>query len=291
VIKLKQYIELCKTILEKGHKKEDRTGTGTISLFGYQMRFDLNEGFPLLTTKKVHLKSVIHELLWFISGSTNIKYLVDNDVRIWNDWPYKAYQESSEFKGETIEEFAQKIKESDEFAKKWGNLGPVYGKQWRDFNGVDQLKGLIDEIKRNPNSRRLILSAWNPKDVPDMALPPCHCLVQFYVNDGKLSCQLYQRSADVFLGVPFNIASYSLLTMMIAQECNLGLGDFVHTLGDAHIYLNHVEQVEKQIKRSLRPLPKMHLNPNVKSVFDFKFEDFELTDYNPHSGLKGKVAV
>jgi thymidylate synthase len=255
------------------------------------MRFDLNEGFPLLTTKKVHLKSVIHELLWFISGSTNIKYLVDNDVRIWNDWPYKAYQESSEFKGETIEEFAQKIKESDEFAKKWGNLGPVYGKQWRDFNGVDQLKGLIDEIKRNPNSRRLILSAWNPKDVPDMALPPCHCLVQFYVNDGKLSCQLYQRSADVFLGVPFNIASYSLLTMMIAQECNLGLGDFVHTLGDAHIYLNHVEQVEKQIKRSLRPLPKMHLNPNVKSVFDFKYEDFELTDYNPHSGLKGKVAV
>jgi thymidylate synthase len=291
VIKLKQYIELCKTILEKGHKKEDRTGTGTISLFRYQMRFDLNEGFPLLTTKKVHLKSVIHELLWFISGSTNIKYLVDNDVRIWNDWPYKAYQESSEFKGETIEEFAQKIKESDEFAKKWGNLGPVYGKQWRDFNGVDQLKGLIDEIKRNPNSRRLILSAWNPKDVPDMALPPCHCLVQFYVNDGKLSCQLYQRSADVFLGVPFNIASYSLLTMMIAQECNLGLGDFVHTLGDAHIYLNHVEQVEKQIKRSLRPLPKMHLNPNVKSVFDFKYEDFELTDYNPHSGLKGKVAV
>jgi thymidylate synthase len=291
VIKLKQYIELCNTILEKGHKKEDRTGTGTISLFGYQMRFDLNEGFPLLTTKKVHLKSVIHELLWFISGSTNIKYLVDNDVRIWNDWPYKAYQESSEFKGETIEEFAQKIKESDEFAKKWGNLGPVYGKQWRDFNGVDQLKGLIDEIKRNPNSRRLILSAWNPKDVPDMALPPCHCLVQFYVNDGKLSCQLYQRSADVFLGVPFNIASYSLLTMMIAQECNLGLGDFVHTLGDAHIYLNHVEQVEKQIKRSLRPLPKMHLNPNVKSIFDFKYEDFELTDYNPHSGLKGKVAV
>lgn len=288
---MKQYIELCKTILEKGHKKEDRTGTGTISLFGYQMRFDLNEGFPLLTTKKVHLKSVIHELLWFISGSTNIKYLVDNDVRIWNDWPYKAYKESSEFKGETIEEFAQKIKESDEFAKKWGNLGPVYGKQWRDFNGVDQLKSLIDEIKRNPNSRRLILSAWNPKDVPDMALPPCHCLVQFYVNDGKLSCQLYQRSADVFLGVPFNIASYSLLTMMIAQECNLGLGDFVHTLGDAHIYLNHVEQVEKQIKRSLRPLPKMHLNPNVKSVFDFKFEDFELTDYNPHSGLKGKVAV
>ena len=288
---MKQYIDLCKYILEKGHKKEDRTGTGTISTFGYQMRFDLNEGFPLLTTKKVHLKSVIHELLWFISGSTNIKYLVDNDVRIWNDWPYKTYSQSSEFKGETIEEFAQKIKDSQEFADKWGNLGPVYGKQWRDFEGVDQLKDIIETIKVNPDSRRLILCAWNAKDVPSMALPPCHCLVQFYVCDGKLSCQLYQRSADVFLGVPFNIASYSLLTMMIAQECHLELGEFVHTLGDAHIYLNHVEQVEKQIKRSIRPLPHMHLNPNVKSVFDFKYEDFELTGYNPHSGLKGKVAV
>ncbi len=288
---MKQYIDLIKTILEKGHKKEDRTGTGTISIFGYQMRFDLNEGFPLLTTKRVHLKSIIHELLWFISGSTNIKYLVDNDVRIWNEWPYKTYSESAEFKGETLEEFAAKIKEDDEFAAKWGNLGPVYGKQWRDFDGVDQLKNLIEEIKVNPDSRRLILSAWNPKDVPNMALPPCHCLVQFYVNEGKLSCQLYQRSADVFLGVPFNIASYSLLTMMIAQECNLGLGDFVHTLGDAHIYLNHIEQVNKQITRSLRPLPKMTLNPNVKSVFDFKYEDFTLSDYNPHSGIKGKVSV
>ncbi len=288
---MKQYIDLCKTILEKGHKKEDRTGTGTISIFGYQMRFDLNEGFPLLTTKRVHLKSIIHELLWFISGSTNIKYLVDNDVRIWNEWPYKAYTESSEFKGETIEEFVQKIKEDEEFAKKWGDLGPVYGKQWRNFDGVDQLKNIIEEIKINPDSRRLVLSAWNPKDVPSMALPPCHCLVQFYVNDGKLSCQLYQRSADVFLGVPFNIASYSLLTMMIARECNLELGDFVHTLGDAHIYLNHIEQVNKQISRSLRPLPKMTLNPNVKSVFDFKYEDFTLSDYNPHSGIKGKVSV
>ena len=284
-------LDLIKTILEKGVKKEDRTGTGTISIFGYQMRFDLNEGFPLLTTKKVHLKSIIHELLWFISGSTNIKYLVDNDVRIWNDWPYKAYSNSAEFKGETIEEFASKIKESAEFAEKWGNLGPVYGKQWRDFNGVDQLKDIIETIKVNPDSRRLILCAWNPEDVPQMALPPCHCLVQFYVVNNKLSCQLYQRSADVFLGVPFNIASYSLLTMMIAQECNLQLGDFVHTLGDAHIYLNHIEQVEKQIKRSLRPLPQMVLNPNVKSVFDFKYEDFELLNYNPHSGLKGKVSV
>ncbi len=288
---MKQYIDLCKTILEKGHKKEDRTGTGTISIFGYQMRFDLNEGFPLLTTKRVHLKSIIHELLWFISGSTNIKYLVDNDVRIWNEWPYKAYTKSSEFNGETILEFVQKIKEDDEFAKKWGDLGPVYGKQWRNFDGVDQLKNIIEEIKVNPDSRRLVLSAWNPKDVPSMALPPCHCLVQFYVNDGKLSCQLYQRSADVFLGVPFNIASYSLLTMMIARECNLELGDFVHTLGDAHIYLNHIEQVNKQISRSLRPLPKMTLNPNVKSVFDFKYEDFTLSDYNPHSGIKGKVSV
>ena len=288
---MKQYIDLCKTILEKGVKKEDRTGTGTISIFGYQMRFDLNEGFPLLTTKKVHLKSIIHELLWFISGSTNIKYLVDNDVRIWNDWPYKAYSISAEFKGETIEEFASKIKESAEFAEKWGNLGPVYGKQWRDFNGVDQLKDIIETIKVNPDSRRLILCAWNPEDVPQMALPPCHCLVQFYVVNNKLSCQLYQRSADVFLGVPFNIASYALLTMMIARECNLELGDFVHTLGDAHIYLNHIEQVEKQIKRSLRPLPQMVLNPNVKSVFDFKYEDFELLNYNPHSGLKGKVSV
>ncbi|MDE7100841.1 MAG: thymidylate synthase, partial [Anaeroplasmataceae bacterium] len=243
---MKQYLDLCRTILEKGIKKEDRTNTGTISYFGYQMRFDLNEGFPLLTTKRVHLKSIIHELLWFISGSTNIKYLVDHDVRIWNDWPYALYQKSDSFQGETIEEFAFKIKESDEFASKWGNLGPVYGKQWRNFNGVDQLEWLINEIKTNPTSRRLIISAWNPKEISDMALPPCHCFMQFYVNDGKLSCQLYQRSGDTFLGVPFNIASYALFTMMIAQVCDLGLGIFVHTIGDAHIYLNHLEQVNKQ---------------------------------------------
>lgn len=288
---MKQYIDLCNYILNNGVKKVDRTGTGTISVFGYQMRFNLGEGFPLLTTKKVHLKSIIHELLWFISGSTNIKYLVDNDVRIWNDWPYDLYKKSPDFQGETIEEFAAKIKESDEFAKKYGNLGPVYGKQWRDFNGVDQLSNLIEQIKTNPNSRRLIISAWNPAEVDKMALPPCHSFMQFYVAEGKLSCQLYQRSADVFLGVPFNIASYALFTMMIAQVCGLEPGDFVHTLGDAHIYLNHLDQVNKQIKRSLRPLPKMVINPNVKSIFDFKYEDFTLLNYNPHSGIKGKVAV
>lgn len=288
---MKQYIDLCNYILNNGVKKDDRTGTGTISVFGYQMRFNLGEGFPLLTTKKVHLKSIIHELLWFISGSTNIKYLVDNDVRIWNDWPYDLYKKTPDFQGETIEEFAAKIKESDEFAKKYGNLGPVYGKQWRDFNGVDQLSNLIEQIKTNPNSRRLIISAWNPAEVDKMALPPCHSFMQFYVAEGKLSCQLYQRSADVFLGVPFNIASYALFTMMIAQVCGLEPGDFVHTLGDAHIYLNHLDQVNKQIKRSLRPLPKMVINPNVKSIFDFKYEDFTLLNYNPHSGIKGKVAV
>lgn len=288
---MKQYIDLCNYILNNGVKKDDRTGTGTISVFGYQMRFNLGEGFPLLTTKKVHLKSIIHELLWFISGSTNIKYLVDNDVRIWNDWPYDLYKKSPDFQGETIEEFAAKIKESDEFAKKYGNLGPVYGKQWRDFNGVDQLSNLIEQIKTNPNSRRLIISAWNPAEVDKMALPPCHSFMQFFVAEGKLSCQLYQRSADVFLGVPFNIASYALFTMMIAQVCGLEPGDFVHTLGDAHIYLNHLDQVNKQIKRSLRPLPKMVINPNVKSIFDFKYEDFTLLNYNPHSGIKGKVAV
>lgn len=288
---MRQYLDLCKSVLENGIKKEDRTGTGTISYFGRQMRFNLNEGFPLLTTKRVHLKSIIHELLWFISGDTNIKYLVDNDVRIWNDWPFAAYQKSEEYQGETIEEFAAKVKESDEFAAKWGKLGPVYGKQWRNFSGVDQLEDLINQIKTNPTSRRLIISAWNPGEIHEMALPPCHCFMQFYVNDGKLSCQLYQRSADIFLGVPFNIASYSLFTMMIAQVTGLGLGDFVHTIGDAHIYLNHLEQIDKQLKREPRALPKMIINPNVKSIYDFKFEDFELVDYNPHKGIKGKVAV
>ena len=291
VIFVKQYLDLLKTILEKGSKKGDRTGTGTISYFGYQMRFDLEDGFPLLTTKRVHLKSIIHELLWFIKGDTNIKYLVDNDVRIWNDWPYAEYQKSNEFKGETIEEFAQKIKESTEFAKKWGNCGPIYGKQWRNFGGVDQLENLIHDIKTNPNSRRLIISAWNPTEVQSMVLPPCHCFMQFYVNDGKLSCQLYQRSADVFLGVPFNIASYALFTMMIAQVCDLKPGVFVHTLGDAHIYNNLIEQVNLQLTREPRELPTMKINPNVKSIYDFKYEDFELENYNPYKGIKGKVSV
>ena len=286
-----EYLDLCRTILEKGSKKDDRTGTGTISYFGYQMRFDLSKGFPLLTTKRVHLKSIIHELLWFIKGDTNIKYLVDNDVRIWNDWPYASYKKSNEYQGETIEEFAEKIKNSDEFAQKWGNLGPVYGKQWRNFGGVDQLEELINQIKTNPTSRRLIISAWNPAEINEMALPPCHCFMQFYVNDGKLSCQLYQRSADVFLGVPFNIASYSLFTMMIAQVCNLENGTFVHTIGDAHIYLNHLEQINKQLTRTPRELPTMKINPNVKSIYDFKYEDFELINYNPYKGIKGKVAV
>ena len=288
---MKQYLDLCRTILEKGTKKEDRTGTGTISYFGYQMRFDLSEGFPLVTTKKVHLKSIIHELLWFISGDTNIKYLVDNDVKIWNEWPYEIYKKSSEYQGETIEEFASKIKESQEFADKWGNLGPVYGAQWRNFGGVDQLTDLINQIKTNPTSRRLIISAWNPPEIKDMALPPCHCFMQFYVNEGKLSCQLYQRSADTFLGVPFNIASYALFTMMIAQVCNLKPGVFVHTIGDAHIYLNHLEQINLQLSREPRELPTMKINPNVKSIFDFKYEDFELENYNPHGRIKGKVSV
>ncbi len=288
---MKQYLDLCRYILENGHQKADRTGTGTISVFGYQMRFNLSEGFPLLTTKRVHLKSIIHELLWFISGSTNIRPLVLNDVRIWNDWPYAKYSKSKDFQGETIEEFAEKIKNDEKFAEVWGDLGPVYGKQWRNFDGVDQLSNLIKEIKANPNSRRLIISAWNPKEVADMALPPCHSFMQFYVNEGKLSCQLYQRSGDVFLGVPFNIASYSLFTMMIAQVCGLEPGDFVHTLGDAHIYLNHLEQVNRQLKRTPRPLPQMKINPNVKSIFDFKYEDFELVGYDPYKGIKGKVAV
>lgn len=288
---MKQYLDLVKNVLNEGIKKEDRTGTGTISYFGYQMRFNLEDGFPLLTTKRVHLKSIIHELLWFIAGDTNIKYLVDHDVRIWNEWPYAAFQKSAEYQGETIEEFVEKIKTNDAFAKKYGNLGPVYGKQWRNFNGVDQLEWLINEIRKNPTSRRLIISAWNPSEIEDMALPPCHCFMQFYVNEGKLSCQLYQRSEDIFLGVPFNIASYSLFTMMIAQVCNLKPGTFVHTIGDAHIYLNHLEQVNRQLKREPRALPTMRLNPNVKSIYDFTFEDFTLEGYDPHKGIKGKVAV
>lgn len=292
---MKQYLDLCKMILEKGTKKEDRTGTGTISYFGCQTRYDLNEGFPLLTTKKVHLKSIIHELLWFISGETNIRPLCLNNVRIWNEWPYEKYKQSSDYQGESLEEYVEKVVNDEEFAKKYADLGPVYGKQWRAFGienfQVDQLQKVIDEIKNNPNSRRLILVAWNPLVIEDMALPPCHMMFQFYVAEGKLSCMLYQRSADIFLGVPFNIASYALLTMMVAHVTGLELGEFVHTMGDAHIYSNHIEQINLQLSREPRPLPKMKILRKVENINDFKYEDFELVDYNPYGRIKGKVAV
>jgi len=264
---LKQYLELCEHVLKNGQKKGDRTGTGTISTFGYQMRFDLAEGFPLLTTKKLHLKSIIYELLWFLNGDTNVRYLQENGVRIWNEW-----------------------------ADENGELGPVYGHQWRSWTGadgttVDQISELIDQIKNNPNSRRLIVNAWNVAEIDKMALAPCHCLFQFYVSEGKLSCQLYQRSADVFLGVPFNIASYALLTMMIAQVCDLEPGEFVHSFGDVHIYQNHIEQVKMQMGRELRTLPSMKINPNVKDIFSFSFDDFVLEGYDPHPHIKGAVSV
>ena len=264
---MKQYLDLMKRVMDEGALKEDRTGTGTKSVFGHQMRFDLAEGFPCVTTKKLHLKSIIHELLWFLQGDTNIKYLKDNGVRIWDEW-----------------------------ANKNGDLGHVYGYQWRSWpapNGkhIDQIQQVIDTLKNNPDSRRIIVSAWNVGEIEQMALPPCHAFFQFYVAEGKLSCQLYQRSADIFLGVPFNIASYALLTMMMAQVCDLEVGDFIHTLGDAHIYTNHFEQTELQLSRYPRSLPKMKINPEVKNIFDFKFEDFELIDYNPHPHIKGKVAV
>ncbi len=288
---MKPYLDLCRHVMKHGSFKMDRTGTGTKSVFGYQMRYDLAEGFPLLTTKKVHLKSIIHELLWFINGDTNIKYLVDHDVRIWNEWPYRTFTQSSDYQGESMDEYVEKIKTNLKFAEKHGDLGPVYGAQWRKFNGVDQLQYILDEIKNNPDSRRMILSAWNPAEIKNMALPPCHTLIQFYVRDSKLSLQLYQRSADIFLGVPFNIASYALLLMMVAQVTNLEVGEFVHTLGDAHIYSNHFDQIELQLSREVRKRPTMKINPNVKSLFDFKYEDFELLNYNPHPGIKGKVAV
>jgi thymidylate synthase len=274
---MKQYLDLVKHVLETGAQKGDRTGTGTKSVFGYQMRFDLSEGFPMVTTKKLHLKSIVYELLWFLNGDTNIKYLNDNGVKIWDEW-----------------------------ADEEGNLGPVYGAQWRNWDNreIDQITELIDTLKTNPNSRRMLVSAWNPRVLPDtsqsfadnvaegkVALPPCHAFFQFYVSEGKLSCQLYQRSADIFLGVPFNIASYALLTMMIAQVCGYEPGDFIHTFGDAHIYNNHMEQLELQLSREPKPLPKMALNPAVKSIFDFKFEDFTLENYEPHPHIKGAVAV
>ena len=264
---MKQYHDLLEHILENGVKKEDRTGTGTISVFGYQMRFDLNEGFPCITTKKLHLRSIIHELLWFLKGETNIQYLKENNVSIWDEW-----------------------------ADENGNLGPVYGSQWRswptaDGRHIDQIKQVIDQLKNNPDSRRIIVSAWNVGEIEKMALPPCHAFFQFYVAEGRLSCQLYQRSADTFLGVPFNIASYALLTMMLAQVCDLKPGNFVHTLGDAHLYSNHLEQAKLQLTRDFRPLPQMKINPDVKDLFDFKFEDFELVNYDPHPHIKAEVAV
>lgn len=290
---MQQYLDLCRHVLEHGEKREDRTGTGTISTFGYQMRFDLTKGFPLLTTKKVFYRGIFEELLWFLSGNTNIKPLVDKKVGIWNEWPYDKYSKSPDFNGETLEEFIEKIRDDQEFADKYGNLGPVYGKQWRDFNGVDQITQLIEGIKNNPFSRRHLVVAYNPSEVKDMALPPCHSLFQFYVSaDGKkLSCQLYQRSGDVFLGVPFNIASYSLLLAMVAQVCDLEPYEFIHTFGDVHIYLNHLDQINEQLSRTPRPLPKLVLNKDVKNIFDFKYEDIKIEDYDPYPAIKGAVSV
>lgn len=305
-----QYLNLLEYIIQNGATKTDRTGTGTKSIFGYQIRFDLSDGFPLLTTKKVPIKSIIHELIWFMRGDTNLKYLADNNVHIWDEWPYKAYlirnnitvpSTGSEEWNTGIKEFIEKIKTDENFAKEYGNLGPIYGYQWRNWpapNGkhIDQLKNVIDQLKKSPDSRRMIVSAWNVADIDEMAkagLPPCHCLFQFYVADGKLSCQLYQRSCDTFLGVPFNIASYSLLTMIIAQICDLKVGEFIWTGGDTHLYLNHLEQANLQLSRrnDIRPMPKMKINPDIKNIEDFTINDFELIDYNPHESIKADIAV
>ena len=300
---MKQYLDLLKEIKDKGVRKEDRTGTGTISIFGHQMRFDLQEGFPLVTTKKVNFDSILHELLWFVRGDTNIEYLVKNKVNIWNEWPFKSWLEktnqlqniemhSEEWK-EKLDEFVNKIKSNEAFAREYGDLGPVYGKQWRDFEGIDQLNQVIEDLKTNPNSRRHIVSAWNPKEIPIMiksGLPPCHTLFQFYVSEGKLSCQLYQRSADVFLGVPYNIASYALLTCMIASVTDLVPGEFVHSLGDTHIYLNHLEQVEEQLSRDPHELPKIEIREKA-SLFDYEYEDFELIEYKSHPFISAPIAV
>ena len=301
---MKQYLDLMKHIRDEGVKKEDRTGTGTVSVFGYQMRFDLEDSFPLLTTKKVNLDAIIHELLWFISGDTNISYLVKNGVNIWNDWPYQSYlkqthqekdypMHSKEWK-DKMKKFIEQIKSDDDFAKVYGDLGPVYGRQWRDFEGVDQLNQVVEDIKSSPDSRRLIVSAWNPKDIPIMVksgLPPCHTLFQFYVSEGRLSCQLYQRSADVFLGVPYNIASYAILTLMIAQATGLKPGEFIHTLGDAHLYSNHLEQVEEQLARVPFPCPKLSINKDKDTIFSFSISDFELIDYQAHPHIPAPIAV
>ena len=300
---MEQYLELLKEIKSNGTKKDDRTVTGTISIFGHQMRFNLKEGFPLVTTKKVNFNAILHELLWFIKGDTNIEYLVKNNVNIWNEWPFQSWLEktsqseslimhSAEWK-EKLTEFIELIKTDSTFSAKYGDLGPVYGKQWRDFEGIDQLNQVVEDLKNNPNSRRHIVSAWNPKEIPIMiksGLPPCHTLFQFYVSDGKLSCQLYQRSADVFLGVPYNIASYALLTYMMASVTNLEVGEFIHSLGDTHIYLNHIDQVEEQLLRQPYILPKIKINKKA-NLFDYVFEDFELQDYKSHAFISAPIAV
>jgi len=298
---MKQYLDLLQKIMDEGVDKGDRTGVGTRSVFGVQARFDLADGFPLLTTKKMFLKAIIHELIWFVRGDTNLKYLVDNGVRIWNEWPFQKYLEANDLAAkypkytpeweEQMQIYVEKVKTDELFAKEWGDLGPIYGKQWRDFGGVDQLKDVIERIKTNPNDRRMIVSAWNPPEIPKMALPPCHCFFQFYVADGKLSLQMYQRSCDTFLGVPFNIASYALLLMMVAQVTGLKPGTFVHVYGDLHIYQNHFEQVKEQLAREPRKLPTMKINPNVKNIEDFKFEDFTLENYDPHPAIKAPIAV
>ena len=307
-----QYLELCNRILENGIEKGDRTGTGTLSVFGHQMRFDLQKGFPLLTTKKVPFKLIASELVWFINGNTNIRFLLEHNNNIWNEWAFKNWIESEEYEGPDMTNFGRRALKDEEFKKvyneqmeifktmilnnkrfaaKFGELGPVYGKQWRDFGGVDQLKNAIDQVINNPDDRGIIVVAWNPMDNPKMALRPCHTLFQFYVGDGKLSTQLYQRSGDVFLGVPFNIACYSLLTYMVAHIAGLEVGEFVHTIGDAHIYNNHIKQVDMQLKRESRDLPKLKIKRSVNDIDDFKVEDFELIGYQPHPPIKGEVSV
>lgn len=290
---MKQYLDLCKHILENGEDRGDRTGTGTRSVFGYQMRMDLREGFPLLTTKKVYFRGIAEELLWIISGNTNIRPLVEKNVKIWNDWPYDSFKKSSVYNGETMEEFIEKIKNDDGFAEEFGQLGPVYGHQWRDFFGKDQLEELIYNLKNDPFSRRHIICAWNPAQIDQMALPPCHAFIQFYVSADKkyLSCQLYQRSADVFLGVPFNIASYSLLTHMLAQVCGYEAKEFVHTFGDAHIYMDHIELIKEQLNREPLPLCTLKLNPEIKSIYDFTYDDIKIENYQSHERIVGKVSV
>ncbi len=298
------YHDLLQHILDHGVRKEDRTGTGTRSVFGYQSRYPLGTGFPLLTTKRVHWKSVVHELLWFIRGDTNIRYLVQNGVRIWNEWPFQHYLEATGRSSQlpkhsqpwktALQEFVRQIGDDETFAASWGELGPVYGKQWRDFNGVDQLRGVVEGIRRNPDSRRHLVTAWNPADIPAMVkagLPPCHALFQFYVAEGKLSCQLYQRSADVFLGVPFNLASYALLTRLVARECGLETGDFVHTLGDAHLYANHLDQAREQLSRSPRSLPSVHIADTAPGMFAITYDDIELRDYDPWPAIRAPIAV